>query len=116
MSLVTTLVTGRPAPPPLPTPTPIAFDEAERRLVAGTYGSGTGYLTLSLSNWSDGLYLQQLGSPDSSHVDRLGRDAFITDGTYFAVSRDADGRVEYLHIAGHTLRRVHPSRQRRTGS
>ena len=105
MSQVTTLVTGRPAPPPLPTPTPIAFDEAERRLLAGTYGSGTGYLTLSLSNRPTGLFLQQLGSPDSSRVDRIDRDAFITDGTYFAVSRGADGRVEYLHIAGHTLRR-----------
>jgi hypothetical protein len=105
MTQVTALVTGRAAPSPLETPASIAMSAADRRALAGTYGSGTGYLTLTLIDTPSALFLRQRGSPDSSRVDRIATDGFLTDGTYFAVSRGADGRAKYLHIAGHTLRR-----------
>jgi hypothetical protein len=111
MTQVTTLVARRSAPPPLAAPVPIEMGSGERARYAATYGSGTGYLTLTLSNSPSGLHLRQLGSTDSSRVEKIAVDAFLSDGTYFALSRGADGSAEYLHIAGHTLRRVRAGRR-----
>jgi CubicO group peptidase (beta-lactamase class C family) len=110
MARITELVTGRPSPPPLPAPRSLAMGPAEQDRYVGTYGSGTGYLTLTLFRRGASLYLRQLGAQDSSLVEKAGVDSFVTEGTYLAISPGAAGRPEFMHVAGHTLRREPPAR------
>ncbi len=87
----------------------VTMTEAEMRSYAGTYQNAPDYLRVELVVIDGKLFMRQPGSTETSAVVRVGDNTFGAGGQDFVLISEANGRIKYLHIAGHALKRVEKS-------
>ena len=85
---------------------PLTMSEAERQSYAGTYQNAPDYLRLELVIIDGKLFMRQPGASEKSEVVKVGDNTFSAGGQEFVLISEASGKIKYLHIAGHALRRL----------
>lgn len=97
-----------------PTPKqPIEMSEAEMRKYVGVYQNAPDYLRLELVFTDGKLYLRQPGASEKSEVVKVSDNIFSAEGQELLLIKGADGRIKYMHIAGHALKIILPSSPRK---
>lgn len=84
----------------------LTISEAEMRRYAGIYQNAPDYLRLELVRLDGKLFMRQLGANEKSEVVKVGENIFSAGGQEFVLISEASGRMRYLHIAGHALKRL----------
>jgi CubicO group peptidase (beta-lactamase class C family) len=92
--------------PTTPPREPIAMDEAEMGRYTGIYQNAPDYLRLEILRKDGKLFLRQAGQEGMSPVAKVGDHLFTAGGQELLLIVRPDGKVKYLHIAGHALRRL----------
>src|SRR6266851_3627580 len=82
---------------------PIMMSEAEMQKYVGVYQNAPDYLKLELIIVDGKLFLRQPEASDKSEVIKVGDNIFSAGGQEFVLILGANGRMKYLHIAGHAL-------------
>jgi hypothetical protein len=85
---------------------PMTMSASEMRGYAGVYQNAPDYLRLELFIIDGKLFLRQPEASEKSEVAKVGDNIFSAGGQEFVLISETNGRVKYLHIAGHALRRV----------
>jgi hypothetical protein len=85
---------------------PIKMNEAEIQRYVGVYQNSPDYLKLELVIIDEKLFLRQPRASEKSEVIKVGDNIFNADGQEFVLISGANGRMKYLHIAGHALKRL----------
>lgn len=85
---------------------PIRMNEAEIQRYVGIYQNSPDYLKFELAIIDGKLFLRQLGANEKSEVIKVGDNIFSADGQEFVLISGTNGRIKYLHIAGHALKRL----------
>lgn len=84
---------------------PLTMSEAEMRRYAGIYQNAPDYLRLELVIINGKLFMRQPGASEKSEVVKVGDNIFKAGGQEFVLLTETNGRIKYLHIAGHALKR-----------
>ena len=85
---------------------PLTMSEAETQRYAGTYQNSPDYLRVELFIIDGKLFMRQPGATARSEVVKVGDNIFSAGGQEFVLISETSGRIKYLHIAGHALKRV----------
>ncbi len=64
------------------------------------------YLKLELVIIGGKLFMRQAGASERSEVVKVGDNIFSAGGQEFVLISETNGRIKYLHLAGHALRRM----------
>lgn len=89
---------------------PLQMTEGEMLRYVGAYVNNPAYLSVEILMKDGRLYLRQSGSDRMSPVIKIGDHRFSNEGTHFVLIPGNDGRIEYLHIVGHALKKVQTDR------
>jgi len=76
------------------------------RRYAGTYQNSPDYLRLELVIIDGKLFMRQPGASTKSEIVKVGDNIFSAGGQEVVLIAETSGRIKYLHIAGHALKRV----------
>ncbi|NOT62615.1 MAG: beta-lactamase family protein [Acidobacteria bacterium] len=82
-------------------PQPITMTEVEMRNCIGVFGDGSTTIEIALQ---DGKLIAKTGTRQSP-VQKIGQMRFAGLGNEFVLIADANGKAEFLHAGGRTLRR-----------
>ena len=85
---------------------PIAMSAGEMKRYVGVYQNAPDYLRLELVIVDGKLFLRQPGASEKSEVVKVGDNIFSAGGQEFVLISETNGRMKYLHISGHALRRM----------
>src|SRR5712691_4388608 len=85
---------------------PITMGASEMQRYVGIYQNAPDYLRLELVIVDGKLFLRQPEASEKSEVTKVGDNIFSAGGQEFVLILGANGRIKYLHISGHALKRV----------
>jgi CubicO group peptidase (beta-lactamase class C family) len=85
---------------------PMPMGASEMTRYAAVYQNAPDYLRLELVIVDGKLFMRQPGASDKSEVVKVGDNIFSAAGQEFILMSETDGRIKYLHISGHALRRM----------
>jgi hypothetical protein len=71
-----------------------------------TYQNAPDYLRLELVIIDGKLFMRQTGAGERSEVVKVGDNIFSAAGQEFVLIPESGGRIKYLHIAAHALKRI----------
>jgi len=85
---------------------PMTMSASEMKRYVGVYQNAPDYLTLELVIVDGKLFLRQPEASEKSEVLKVADNVFSADGQEFVLISEGNGRIKYLHISGHALRRM----------
>jgi CubicO group peptidase (beta-lactamase class C family) len=85
---------------------PLTMSETEMKRYVGVYQNAPDYLKLELVIVDGKLFMRQPGASERSEVVKVGDNVLRAGGQEFVLISGTNGRMRYLHIAGHALKRV----------
>jgi len=85
---------------------PMTMSASEMKRYVGVYQNAPDYLTLELVIVDGKLFLRQPEASEKSEVLKVADNVFSADGQEFVLISESNGRIKYLHISGHALRRM----------
>jgi CubicO group peptidase (beta-lactamase class C family) len=85
---------------------PLTMSVGEMQRYAGIYQNAPDYLRLELVIIDGKLFMRQPGASDKSEVVKFGDNIFRAAGQEFVFISELNGRMKYLHLAGHALKRL----------
>jgi len=85
---------------------PMTMSAGEMKRYVGIYQNAPDYLRLELVIVDGKLFLRQPEASEKSEVTKVGDNIFSAGGQEFVLILGANGRIKYLHISGHALKRV----------
>jgi len=85
---------------------PLTMSEAEMQRYTGVYQNAPDYLKLELVIIDGKLFMRQPGATEKSEVVKVGDKTFNSGGQEFVLISQSNGRIKYLHLAGHALRKL----------
>src|SRR5258705_1017441 len=85
---------------------PLTMSEAEMRSYVGIYQNAPDYLRLELVIIEGKLLMRQPGASERSEVVKVGDNIFNAGSQEFVLISETNGRMKYLHIDGHALKRI----------
>jgi CubicO group peptidase (beta-lactamase class C family) len=90
----------------VPPKQPLTMSEAEMQRYTGVYQNAPDYLKLELVIIEGKLFMRQPGATEKSEVVKVGDKTFVSGGQEFVLISEPNGRIKYLHLAGHALRKL----------
>jgi CubicO group peptidase (beta-lactamase class C family) len=85
---------------------PMTMSAGEMKRYVGVYQNAPDYLRLELVIVDGKLFLRQPEASEKSEVAKVGDNIFSAGGQEFVLISETNGRMKYLHISGHALRRM----------
>jgi len=85
---------------------PITMSAGEMKRYVGVYQNAPDYLRLELVIVDGKLFLRQPEASEKSEVVKVGDNIFSAGGQEFVLISETNGRMKYLHISGHALRKM----------
>ena len=91
---------------PPPARKPVHMDAEEMQRYVGIYQNAPDYLRLELFTKEGKLFLKQIGEAGMSQVIKVDNNVFLAGGQEFLLIPGSNGKLTYLHVAAHALRKM----------